>query len=118
ILALAAGSFSGILSTGVYGGGKIGALQVSELASNVERVVVQIAAVYAGFSIAGMAGGFVAGLCAAIVINGRFLHFHIAAFRWKQVKEMFPYAGWGFLTALAGILVAYADTVLVGYFLD
>ncbi len=118
ILALAAGSLSGIISTGVYGGGKIGALQVSELASNVVRVLVQMAAVYAGFSIAGMAGGFVAGLCAAMVINARFLHFRLAAFRWEQVRDMLPYAGWGFLTALAGILAAYADTVLVGYFLD
>lgn len=118
ILALAAGSLSGIISTGVYGGGKIGALQVSELASNVVRVVAQMAAVYAGFSIAGMAGGFVAGLCAAMVINARFLHFRMAAFRWEQVRDMLPYAGWGFLTALAGILAAYADTVLVGYFLD
>lgn len=118
ILALAAGSLSGIISTGVYGGGKIGALQVSELASHVVRVIVQIAAVYAGFSIAGMAGGFVVGVCAALVINVRFLHFRITAFRWEHVREMFPYAGWGFLTALAGVLVAYADTVLVGYFLD
>ncbi|OPY46814.1 MAG: putative flippase AglR [Methanoregulaceae archaeon PtaU1.Bin222] len=118
LLALAAGSIAGVISTGVYGGGSVGALQVSELAGHIIRVLVQIAAVYAGFSIAGMAGGFVAGLCTAVAINVRFLHFHPAAFGWRHLREMVPYAAWGFLTGLSGILAGYADTVLVGYFLN
>ncbi|MCU0631417.1 MAG: oligosaccharide flippase family protein [Methanolinea sp.] len=118
ILALGAGAVGGILSTGVYGGGSAGALQVSEFASTVVRVVVQVASVYAGFAMAGMAGGFVAGILAAILINSRFLRFHVARFGWRHVRAMIPYAAWGFLTALAGVLAGYADTVLVGYFLD
>lgn len=118
LLALAAGSIAGVISTGVYGGGSVGALQVSELAGHIVRVMVQIAAVYAGFSIAGMAGGFVAGLCTAVAINVRFLHFRPAAFGWRHLREMVPYAAWGFLTGLSGILAGYADTVLVGYFLN
>ena len=118
VIALIAGSLSGIISTGVYGGGSVGALQVSELANNVIRVLVQVLAVFAGFSVAGMAGGFVAGVCAAIIINTRFLRFHASTFGWRHLKAMVPYAAWGFLSALAGVLAGYADTVLVGYFLD
>lgn len=118
ILALVAGSLGGIISTGVYGGGSVGVLQVSEFVNTVVRVVVQVVAVCAGFAVAGMAGGFLAGLCAAIATNSRYLRFRPAAFGWRHVRAMMPYAAWGFLTALSGVLAGYADTVLVGYFLD
>lgn len=118
LLALAAGSAGGIISTGVYGGGSVGALQVSEFAGTVTRVAVQVAAVYAGFAVSGMAGGFVAGIFAAIAINLRFFGFHAARFGWRHIRAMAPYAAWGFFTALAGVLAGYADTVLVGYFMD
>jgi len=118
LLALVAGSLGGIISTGIYGGGSVGVLQVSEFMSTVVRVVVQVVAVFAGFAMAGMAGGFVAGICAGVAVNSHFLRFHAALFGWRHVRTMLPYATWGFFTALAGVLAIYADIVLVGYFLD
>ncbi|MDH7491878.1 MAG: oligosaccharide flippase family protein [Methanolinea sp.] len=118
VAALAIGSVSGILASGIYGHGSVGILQAGEFISTVTRVTVQILAVGAGFAVAGMAGGFIAGLLAAVAINARFLRIRPAAFGLHHLKEMIPDAAWGFSSSLASVLALYADTVIVGYFLD
>ncbi len=117
VLALAAGSVGGMVSSGVYGGGGVGALQVAEFISTVVRVAVQVIAVYIGFGVAGLAGGFVAGVLAALAINLHFLRFRLGRFGLRHLASMAPYAGWGFLSAAVGVAGSYADTILVGYYL-
>jgi len=116
--ALAVGSVSGIISSGVYGQGRVGILQAGECISAVVRVTVQVISVAAGLAVAGMAGGFVAGVLAAAAINARFLRIRPAAFGLRHVKALFPDAAWNFFSSLAAVLALYADTVIVGYFLD
>jgi len=118
VAALAIGSVSGILASGIYGHGSVGILQAGEFISTVIRVTVQILAVGAGFAVAGMAGGFIAGLLAAVAINARFFRIRPAAFGLRHFRQLLPDAAWGFSSSLAAVLALYADTVIVGYFLD
>jgi len=118
ILALVVGSASGIVSSGIYGQGSVGILQAGECISAVIRVVVQILSVAAGLAMGGMAGGFVAGVLAATVIDSRFLRIRPAAFGLRHVRSLLSDAAWNFSSSLAAVLAQYADTVIVGYFLD
>lgn len=118
IVALVVSTAAGIISTGVYGGGKVGVLQVADLAGNIVRVVVQVIAVYLGYSAGGLAAGFIAGLLAGLLINIRALSMRIVRFGRRNIEGLLEFSGWAFVTGLIGALMGYADTILVGYFLS
>jgi O-antigen/teichoic acid export membrane protein len=116
--ALVVTTVAGIISTGVYGGGKVGILQIADLANNVVRVIVQVIAVYFGYSVGGLAAGFIAGIVAGLLINIRVLSMKIVRFGRRNIQGLLSFSGWAFVTGLTGALLGYADTILVGYFLS
>ncbi len=64
LLALIVSVFSSITGTGVYGSGKVGVYQIRHFADALVRTLFQIIAVFLGFGVAGLTGGFVGGLIA------------------------------------------------------
>ena len=58
LAALEISTGAGIISTGVYGSGEVGILQIADLANNIVRVIVQVIAVYLGYSAGGAGSGF------------------------------------------------------------
>ncbi len=118
LVAVVVGSAAGVVSCGVYGSGKVGVLQLAELAGTLVRTVVQVLAVFLGFLAAGLAGGFIAGVITGLVINLRFLEKRPVLFRWWHVTSMIPYASFVLLTGGLAVIVGYADTILVGYFMN
>lgn len=116
--ALIVGTIVATLSTGVYGSGKVGISQIADLVNTVVRVIIQIGAVYLGFSAAGLIGGFIAGMIAGALVNVRFLTLHLARFHRNHMRSLLSYALWAFLAGATGVIVGYADTILVGFFLN
>ncbi len=117
IVALVVSALTSVSSSGVYGSGKVGVYQISGLINNVLKILFQVAAVFLGFGVAGLAGGFVAGLLAAAVVNFHFLDLRPAAFGLHHISSLFSYSFWTFLSASGYLIFSYADTVLIGYFL-
>jgi O-antigen/teichoic acid export membrane protein len=117
ILALVISVFTSIASNGAYGRGKVGVNQIGGLINNVTRVVVQVAAVILGYGIAGLAGGFVAGLLAAGFVNFRFLDLSPAPFRRSHIQSLFAFSFWTFLSAGGYLVFSYADTILIAQFM-
>ena len=64
LLALIVSVFSSIMGIGVYGSGKVGIYQISAICDAFVRTLFQIIAVFFGFGVAGLTGGFVGGLIA------------------------------------------------------
>ena len=62
LLALIVSVFSSITRIGVYGAGKVGVYQISGFVDALIRTLFQIIAVFLGFGVAGLTGGFVGGL--------------------------------------------------------
>jgi O-antigen/teichoic acid export membrane protein len=118
LAALVVTTVAGIISTGLYGGGKVGILQLADLANNVVRVLVQVIAVYFGYSVGGLAAGFIVGIIAGLLINIRALSMKIVRFGRQNIQGLLSFSGWAFITGLTGALLGYADTILVGYFLS
>lgn len=117
VLALFVGTIAGFASTGVYGSGKVGVSQTSDFLNNAVRIIIQIFATYLGYAAAGLAGGFVAGVIAGILINFHYLPLRLARFGFSHLKSLFSFSFWIFLTSGGFVIFSTADTILIGYFL-
>ncbi|MCE8427577.1 MAG: flippase [Candidatus Methanoperedens sp.] len=116
LLALIISIFYGAVSSGVAGCGKMGIYTTCNFINNVSRILVQVAAVFLGFGIAGLAGGFVAGMLAAAIIELRFFDLRLVGFGWRHIKSLSTFSFWLFLTSSGGLVFSYADTVMIGYY--
>jgi O-antigen/teichoic acid export membrane protein len=117
LLALIVSIFYGAVSSGVAGYGKMGIYTTCNFINNVSRILVQVVAVFFGFGIAGLAGGFVAGMIAAAIIELRFFDLHFVRFAWRHIKSLSTFSFWLFLTSSGGLVFSYADTVMIGYYM-
>ncbi len=117
IVALIVGIFSSSIGRGIYGTGKVGVYQISNLLGNVIRVLVQILAVFLGYGLAGLAGGFIAGIIVGGAINFQFLELRLTRFNPGHLKSLFSFSFWSFLASSGTLVYTYSDTILIGYFL-
>jgi len=110
--------FASISYVGVYGAGKVGLSQISGLVQVLSQFVIQIGAIFLGFGFGGLAGGFVLGLAVQAFLNYRFLTFRLARFTRDHLKSLFGFSFWSFLSSGGSLIYAYADTLLIAYFMS
>jgi O-antigen/teichoic acid export membrane protein len=118
LMALVIGVFSSIVGNGNYGSGKVGVHQTCGFLNIAGRVIFQVVAVFLGFGAAGLAGGFVFGMIAGGIVGLRFLDLRFARFEMHHLKSLFSFSFWIFLSAGGSLVFSYADTVLIGYFME
>jgi len=118
LLALVISVFSGCMGVGTYGLGKVGIYQISFFLDAFLRTLFQVFAVFFGFGIAGLAGGFVGGLIAGGIANYRYLDLKLVRFRLSHLKNLSGFSFWIFLTASGSLVFSYADTILIGFFMS
>jgi O-antigen/teichoic acid export membrane protein len=117
ILALVVSVFSSSTGIGIYGHGKVGIHQISNFLDAFSRTLIQVTAVFFGYSVAGLTGGFVGGLLAGGMMNFRYLDLKLVRFRISHLKNLSGFSFWIFLTASGSLVFAYADTILIGFFM-
>ncbi|HIH44334.1 MAG TPA: oligosaccharide flippase family protein [Candidatus Methanoperedenaceae archaeon] len=118
LLALAVSIFHGAIAYGVAGSGKMGIFTTCVFIDNVSRVAVQVSATILGYGVGGLAGGVVAGLLISALIEVRFFDLHPVRFGWKHIKSLTSFSFWLFLTSSGYMVFTYADTVMIGYFME
>jgi O-antigen/teichoic acid export membrane protein len=118
LLALIVSVFSSITGIGVYGAGKVGLSQISSFVDALIRTIFQIIAVFLGFGVAGLTGGFVGGLIAGGIMNLRYLDLKLVRFGISHLKNLSGFSFWIFLTASGSLVFCYADTILIGFFMS
>ena len=117
LLALIVSVFSSITGIGVYGAGKVGIIQISGFIDALIRTIFQIIAVFLGFGVAGLTGGFVGGLLAGGLMNFRYLDLKLVRFGISHLKNLSGFSFWIFLTASGSLVFSYVDTILIGFFM-
>lgn len=118
LLAIIISVFSSSMAIGVYGSGKVGVSQISGFFDVLLRIIFQIIAVFFGFTVAGLAGGFVGGLIAGGIANFCYLDLKLVRFGVSHLKNLFGFSFWIFLTASGSLVFSYADTILIGFFMN
>lgn len=118
IVALLVSQFSGAVSTGIAGCGKMGIHATGTFIYRLLRTLMQIAAVFLGFGAAGLAGGFVIPMIVVAVIELRFFNLHFVRFTMKHLKSLGTFSFWLFLTSTGVLIYSSSDTIMIGYYMD
>jgi len=118
LVALVVSLLQGAVSNGIAGCGKIGIGATAGFIDNVSRILVQVVAVFLGYGVAGLAGGFVAGMLVGSIIQLRFFDLHFVRFGWRHLKSLSSFSFWSFLISGGSLVFMYSDTVMIGYFLN
>ena len=118
LLALIASILHRSVASGVVGCGKMGIHTTCEFINNLSRVIIQIIAVFLGFGVAGLAGGFVAGMLIGALLELRFFDLHFMRFGIRHIKSLLSFSFWLFLTNSGMMVFSYADTIIIGYYLN
>ncbi|KKG07371.1 polysaccharide biosynthesis protein [Methanosarcina sp. 2.H.A.1B.4] len=118
LLALIVSLLQGAVSSGIAGCGKIGIHSTGTFINNISRIVVQVVAVFLGFGVAGLAGGFVVGLFVGSIVQLRFFDLRFVRFEWKHIKNLSTFSLWVFLISSGMVVYSTADTIMLGYYLN
>jgi len=118
LLALIISILHGSVASGVVGCGKMGVHATCEFINNFSRIIIQVIAVFLGFGVAGLAGGFVAGMLIGALLELRFFDLHFMRFGIIHIKSLLSFSFWLFLTNSGMMVFSYADTIIIGYYLD
>jgi O-antigen/teichoic acid export membrane protein len=118
VLALIISLLYGTLYGSLLGCGKAGIIATGEFINNISRIIIQVVAVFFGFGVAGLAGGFVVGMFVGFIIQLRFLDLHFGRFGWEHIKSLSTFSLWVFLISSGGIVFMNSDTIMIGYFLN
>ena len=118
LLALIVSVFASCTGIGIYGSGKVGMYQISSFLDAFLRTLFQIAAVFLGFGVAGLTGGFIGGLISGGIANFWSFDLKLVRFRFSHLKSLSSFSFWIFLATSGSLVFCYADTVLIGYFMS
>jgi len=118
LVALVVSVLYGVVSGGIAGRGKIGINATAGFVNNVSRILVQVVAVFLGYGVAGLAGGFVVGMFVGSIVQLRFFDLHFVRFSWRHLKSLSSFSFWAFLVSGGGLVFMYSDSVMIGYFLN
>jgi len=117
LLILVVSILYGTVSNGIAGCGKMGIHATGIFIEYVSRFIIQVIGVFFGFSIAGLAGGFVAGILAAAIVEWRFFDLRFVHFGWRHIRGLSTVSLWLFLASGGAMLYSYSDTLMIGYYL-
>ena len=118
LVALVVSLLHGTVSNGITGCGKIGISATAGFIGSVSQILVQVVAVFLGYSIAGLAGGFVVGLIISAVVQLHFFDLHFVRFGWRHLKSLSSFSFWSFLVYSGGLVFMYSDSVMIGYYMN
>ena len=118
LVALVVSLLHGAVSSGIAGRGKMGVSATAGFINNVSRILIQVVAVFLGYGVAGLAGGFVMGMLVGAIIQLRFFDLRFVRFGWRHLKSLSSFSFWSFLVSGGGLVFMYSDSVMIGYFLN
>ncbi len=118
LVALVVSLLHGAVSSGMAGCGKIGISSTAGFINNVSRIFIQVIAVFLGYGVAGLAGGFVGGLLVGAIVQLRFFDLRFVHFGWRHLKSLSSFSFWSFLISGGSLVFMNSDTVMIGYFLN
>jgi O-antigen/teichoic acid export membrane protein len=118
LLALIVSILFGAISGGMQGCGKVGIQATGNFVNNISRIIVQVIAIFMGYGVAGLAGGFVVGMFVGSIVQLRFFDLHFVRFGWEHIKSLSTFSLWVFLISSGMVVFSTADTVMIGYYLN
>ncbi len=117
LIAIITGSFYSSMYAGNYGQGKIGINKAGDLLNFFAKIIVQVSAVFLGYGLGGLFGGFIAGMLTGGFLLFRFLNLRLTRFSRYHLASLLSFSFWIFLTAGGNLVFSISDVILIGYFM-
>lgn len=118
LMAIVVSLLQGAVSSGIVGCGKIGISVTADFSNNVSRILIQVVAIFLGYGVAGLSGGFVGGIIVGSLVQLHFFDLHFVRFGWSHLKSLSSFSLWSFLISGGGLVFVYSDSVMIGYYLE
>jgi O-antigen/teichoic acid export membrane protein len=118
LLALLVSLFQGAISSSIQGRGKMGINSTGDFIDNVTCTIVQVFMVFFGFGVAGLAGGFVAGMFAGSLVRLRFFDLHFVKFRWSHIKSLAKFSFFIFLITGGSLVLLNSDAIMIAHYMS
>ncbi len=118
LVALVVSLLWGVVSSGIGGRGKMGISATAIFINNVSRIIIQVIAVFLGYGVAGLVGGFVVGILVGAIVQLRFFDLHCVRFGWRHLKSLSSFSFWSFMVSGGVLVFTYSDSIMIGYFLN
>jgi len=117
LLVLGVSTLSSGLSISLCASNRLGLLATVSLLDNITRIVIQVITVFLGYAVYGLIGGLIAGLLIEIIIQARFIDYHLRKFDLSHIKRIFSFSSWAFLSSTSTVLFDNANLLIIAYFL-
>jgi O-antigen/teichoic acid export membrane protein len=118
LVALFTSLLHGTISNGIAGRGKMGISATAGFLHSFSQIVVQVVAVFLGYGVAGLAGGFIVGTLVGAFVQLRFFDLHFVRFGWRHLKSLSSFSFWSFLVAGGGLVFVHSDSMMIGYYMN
>lgn len=118
IIGLVLSILSSYAVNGIYGIGKVGIYQSARVLSDGTRIFLQIIAVFLGFGVGGLIGAYLLGTFVGCLFNLPFLELHLEKYDMDHLKNLFNFAFWIFLGSIGSSVFGYADTIIIGLYMQ
>ena len=115
---LAVSTFASSISVAIGASNRLGLAASVSLLNNVARIIVQVIAVFLGFQVYGLIGGFTVGIILELIIELKFIDYHIKKFNWSHVKSLISFSSWAVLISAGTTLFDNIPLILIAYFLS
>ncbi len=96
---------------------RLGLAASTTLINNIVRIIIQVIAVFFGFKVYGLVGGLVAGILLEMIVQLKFVDYHLKKFEWSHIRSIFSFSGWVFLTTTGTVLFDNANLIIIAYFM-
>jgi len=97
---------------------RLGLAASTTLINNIARIVVQVIAVFLGYQVYGLVGGLVVGILLELIIQLKFIDYHLKQFEWSHIKSLLSFSSWAVLISAGTILFDNVSLILIAYFLS
>lgn len=96
---------------------RLGLAASATLINNIARIVIQVIAVFLGYQVYGLIGGLIVGILLELIIELKFIDYHIKQFNWSHIKSLLSFSSGAVLITAGTILFENIPLILIAYFL-
>lgn len=118
IIAVGIATLQTSLGTAIGASNRLGLAASTTLINNIVRIVFQVIAVFLGYQIYGLIGGLVVGILLELIIQFKFIDYHLKKFNWSHVKSLLSFSSWAVLISAGTTLFDNIPLILIAYFLS
>lgn len=117
ILGLIFSMFQVSIHAPLGGRGKMGVYTTAQFVNNISKIFIQVIAVFLGYGVAGLVGGFIAGMIISALIELKYFDLKFVRFNKNHIQSLSSFSFWSFLSSASKQVFTYADTMIIGYYL-